>query len=138
MTDDSGPLTLVLIPEDGNEQSDAWQTECQRLSRLLASAVAEMEVTVRPISKEVELATGERGRGVASTFSNLAISGLSVATVSPAIGRVWDTLTDWMKRRSGCSCVIKLGDGSEFHFQNLSKEEVLGLLKSRERRKPQV
>lgn len=138
MTDDPGPLTLLLIPEDGNERSDAWQTECERLSRLLSSAVAEIDVAVRPISREVELAPGERGRGYASTFSNLAISGLSVATVSPAIGRVWDTLTEWMKRRSGCRCVIKLPDGSEFQFENLSKEEALGLLKSRERRKPQV
>jgi hypothetical protein len=138
MADAPGPLTLVLIPEDGNEHSDAWQAECEKLSRLIASVVSEMDVAVRPIPREVESGPDERPRGYLSTFSNLAISGLDAATLGPAIGRLWDTLTEWMKRRSGCRCVIKLVDGSEFYFENLTKQDALQLLRSRERRKPGV
>jgi hypothetical protein len=134
MADDPGPLTLLLIPEDGNEQSDAWQTECEKLSRVIASAVAEMDIAVRPIPRNIESAGGERSRGSLVTFSNLVISGLSAGVVTPAIGCIWDTLTEWMKRRSGCRCVIKLADGSRFYLENLTKEQALKLLKSRERR----
>jgi hypothetical protein len=138
MANDPDPLTLLLIPEDGNERSDAWQTECEKLSRAIASALSEIDVAVRPIVKETQSKDGERPRGSFASFNNLAISGLKTAVVTSAIDRIWDTLTEWMKRRSGCRCVIKLADGSEFYFENLTKEHAWQLLKSHERKKPRV
>ena len=132
MAEPTDLLTLMLIPEDGREHSAAWQTECERLSRVIASALS--DVGVRPVPADIESPDGEALRGSFSSFSNLAISGLNAGVATQAIGPIWDTLTDWMKRRSGCRCVIKLADGSEFQFENLTKQEALDLLKSRERK----
>lgn len=135
MVGDTGQITVLLIPEDGQVASDAWQSECEKLARVMASYVSDGDVRVRPETASALPGSSEHARGLLATFSTLVISGLRSDNATSAVGHVWDALTEWMKRRRGCRCVIKLADGSEFYFENLAKEEALKLLEARTRPK---
>jgi hypothetical protein len=123
---------LILNPEDGQATSDSWQSECERLGRQLRTSLSDFDVSVQPLVTEAVPSPDGRSRGDATIFSSLLISGLETGSAVAAVGRLWDALTEWMKRRAGCRAVIKLDDGSEFHFENLTKDDAIKLLRSRE------
>jgi len=127
-----GTLVLSFTPSSGDPADSAWQEQCRGLLEALR---AEPALEARPVA---ESPSYEDGRALSvKDFHELALAVMGSASAGAVASHVWDLLTSWLKRRHGCSCVIKTPDGSEFTFSDLTKEEALRLLSTHLRRPSQ-
>lgn len=127
--DTNSGLILSLVPASGDASDSAWQDECRAF---LTTLKADSEVEAAPL-------TGPTSDGNArslslKSFSDIALTVIGSANAGAAASRLWDLLNAWLKRRHGCRCVIKTRDGSEFVFNQLSKEEAVRMLSAHLRR----
>ena len=126
-----------LLPEAGEETDSDWQEECSQLVRRVRDEVEGLEVDVVPTTGDLELGQGEQARSVdALTFSTFVMLALSPGVIQALVERFSDAVSGWMQRRKGCRCVIKTPDGSEFAFENLSKEELLTFMREHASEEP--
>ena len=129
MIDNACHATLIFLP-DRDVRSDAWEAECERLARQLAQSLLDERCTIRPERKEKDAdPLGQSRSDVSMSFSSLMISAVNPSVLTSAVGGLWTVLSEWLKRRSGSRCVIRTPDGSEFQFENLTKDEALHLLR---------
>ena len=128
MTDHSRELELILVPESDDPADNSWQEECRRLAARLASEVSG-DATLTPAPAAAGPALGEGVRAIDMvTFSTLLLTVLPASAMPGVAARVWDVLHEWLGRRRGCRCVIKGRNGSEYVFDNLTKDELLKMM----------
>ena len=118
-------LTISLVPESGDPTDSRWQDECLGLVNMLR---ADSELEVKPATRR----SGDPSARALDlrAFQDITVTVLGSATVGAAAPRIFDALSTWLKRRHGCQCVIRTADGSEFVFNNLSRDEALRMLAS--------
>ena len=122
-------LVLSFVPSSGDPTDASWQEECRELLQALrVDPALEAMPVAQPGSRE-----GTRALDF-KNFHELALAIAGSASAGAVASHVWELLTSWLKRRRGCSCVIRTQDGSEFTFSDLTKEEALRLLSQQLRR----
>ena len=131
-------IKIKLIPEEGidNTLDNDWQTSCKELKYQLSQLISDYEANLEAeprnqgvVSNEGDETgvsyTGERG-GLPD-FASLILSTVTPEMVAAVGGAFWLTLTKWFESRQGCNCIIRV-DGSEFHLNNLTKEELIEIM----------
>lgn len=119
----SDRITISLMPESGDPTDSRWHDECLSLVNMLR---ADSELDVQPATRRSH---DPNARNLdLRAFQDITVTVLGGASVGAAAPRVVDALNTWLKRRNGCQCTIRTADGSEFVFNNLSKDEALEML----------
>ena len=121
---------LSLIPESGDPLDNAWQEECRRFSLSLKES-NEITVAIQTLSSP----DGARGNGL-QAFNQIAVGVAEHAATAAVASRLWDLLTGWLQRRRGSTVRIRTSDGSEFAFNDLTKDEALRIFSMHLKRLP--
>lgn len=120
-------IEIELISEEGEENrlDNNWQMECKKLKAKLSDKINEFEADLN--AKENKSDSGTRASGSAFDFSSLILSLTSTEMIASIGGTLWESLDGWLSRRNGCAAIIRMGK-SEYHLNNLTKDEVIELM----------
>jgi hypothetical protein len=132
LPDDYSGLLIDFIPDQGEVLDDDWQQECKRLKSRLETELESLDVEVVPMKTQPVAAEGETHRALEMTiFSTLGLLLTGVADLSSAASTIKEILQPWLSKRAGCKAIIRTADGSEFVLNDLTKEEIMELMKKR-------
>ena len=131
MNTGAADLHVELFPESGDSLDSDWQEECRRLVARLKGEIPNQEAELVTDTRTPSGKLGEGTRALdAALFSSFFIFVQQTGMLDGLAGRLCEILNQWLERRKGCRCVIKFPDGSEFTFDNLSKDELLSIMKT--------
>lgn len=125
-------VVFQLIPDSGDEQDNDWQEECRAFSKRLQRHLDSLDDTceLQSVSHIPVTADGENAKGMAvDIFSQLVVllgeSGITVQMIEI----IFNSLNGWLASRKGSSATVLGADGSKYQFNNLSKDELLAIMR---------
>ena len=128
MDEQSRTIELTLVADAEDADDNQWQEECRQLAKFLRTELSS-HARVQPAQVSPTTVLGETSRAVdAGTFSTLLFTVFSAEALPSVAARVWDAVNDFLKRRRGSRAIIRR-KGSEYVFENLTKDELLEVMK---------
>ncbi len=129
MSEDAPGLRIELIGDAPDAMDAAWQEECRQLARGLERELRREGLKVSAERAESAPVDGATRSGLPlSDFSSLLLTVIETGVARAVASRVFDLMKSWLGRRSECRAVIKTSDGSEFTFENLTREQMIELM----------